>query len=218
MLPLSEMENGTPVHTHHALILSTMELAERVGRRYAKSWKRHPDECVAEAYYQLVELFTNYKHLYDHENGGPKAVVMFVRRGIKDYFREHRVRPLGIDYDKATLTTDEEMLDYLSDVMRNDDDAHSVFRFIRDGVDIHDILVVEPRLRKAITRVWRQVIGRLGRLDANQVQRKRIENGCDSRERCGDGYPIELGSESDQPQDSFATGYEGKTGSSREDD
>jgi hypothetical protein len=191
-----------------------MSLAARVGRAFARRWAKHPDECVAEAYYQLVELFTNYKHLHDH--GGDKAIVMFVGRGIRTYFKgwngKDQMAPLSGELYKPT--NDISMMNYLYDIFPNEHDAFLVFDWLKNGVDLNDVEIVEPRLRRTVIRIWRQVNARLKRLEAIRASESKIRNGQSGETGDSPGEPIGeesidcIGREWDQSQDALTGGIE----------
>lgn len=194
-----------------------MPLAERVGKAFARRWGKHPDECVAEAYYQLVELFENYPHLY--ANGGDRAIVMFVRRGIRTYFkgwngRDATESPVG--YDQAGLSSDIGMMNYLFDIFPHENDAFQVFEWLKNGVNLMDVEIVEPRLRRTVIRIWRQVIGRVKRLEELNASQNKVRNGQDREdgdhpgERSGEEFVDCDGREWNQSQDADAPRPQGR--------
>jgi hypothetical protein len=165
------------------LILQNLELAERVGRKYASRHKKHIDECVAEAYFQLCMFFQDTK-LWDASKVPERTLACFIKRNIKDYFRDmNKAGWLGLSLDLETTiddspTTlaatiidpqlDSEMLEYLSEVMADDNLAFEAFNYLKLGISLGDVSLMGLHLRKIASRIRFQVTGRLKRLKSLQ--------------------------------------------------
>ena len=150
------------------LITDHMELAKKIAYKYAKRKNVYRDEAVAEAYYQLCELFLVKIHVY---LAAPcqRTVGIFVKSKMVNYFERSMKKMEAFEGDKINRNCDHEMIEFLSDVMGNDDEAYIVFKFMREGLNLEDIATIDPKLRKVTKKLRLQVAGRIGRLERMQA-------------------------------------------------
>lgn len=161
------------------MIEEHMEMAKRIGLKYASQYSKYPDECIAEAYYLVVDFFTNRQELFKQAGENYRRVLgSFIKRSLGDYFQQWRnVKQLGVIEDSGS-SPDTGMLDALSGLFNNDDDASTVFKLLRGGLGYDDITTLAPHLRTAIWKLRTE--------HANEVRRRAKTN--DSRNILEEGY------------------------------
>lgn len=140
-------------------ILQRMILAERIGIRYASRGHYDQDEAVAEAYFWLVIYFREYSHLGNES----RTVGIFVKRRLIDYFERTWNNP-GLPEEVLNANTDEEMLEYLQDVFKNDDAAGILLEMLNRGLLLDHLTYVRPDLLRKIKDIKNSVSGRIKRL------------------------------------------------------
>lgn len=140
-------------------------MVKRIGLKYASRNSRHPDEAVAEAYFQLTILLSEDRKLYDLSDNKDRLVGTYVKRAIMKYFERTQSRTMTLLTDKIIRNTDEEMIDWLSGLLP-DEDAFEVFQLLRGGVSLLEVDLVIPTLRRAAKRLKAQVAGRIRRIEA----------------------------------------------------
>lgn len=148
------------------MIVDHMEMAKRIGIKFANNYSKHPNECVAEAYCLVVDFFIEHPELYKQAGEEYMRVLgAFVKRGLRDYFQMWRsVRQLEV-IDDTGAAPDTEMLDYLTGLFGNDADGIMVFNLMREGLGYDDISTLAPHLRTAIWDMRTE--------HANEVRRRR---------------------------------------------
>lgn len=152
------------------LIFDHMEIAERIGLKYANRNSRHPDECVAECYYLLCELFLGGDYKMYLAKPEIRTVAVYVKSRLVNYFeRMARRGPDPLIEDKVTRNTDQEMVEYLSEVLGDDDKAFQVFHYLKGGLALSEIALIEPGLRKMVGKMTREVSARIRRLESLQA-------------------------------------------------
>jgi hypothetical protein len=149
---------------NHSLILENTDFARNVAYKFAIKYNKHVDECVAESWFQLVMFFKDYQDLYDRvvaEGREYKLTLgLFLKRKLLDYFN-----------------LDEEMVDWLSGVLNNDEQVWKVMQYLREGMDFEAVELLDRKLYRAIKIIRKEVYGRIRRL------KKLKESGMDvSRE------------------------------------
>jgi hypothetical protein len=118
------------------LILDHMHLVEITGRKYAKKHDRHPDECVAEAYFQLV-LFFEQKYLLWKSAENPIGFMrLSIARRISDYFRRQNNTSESIGNDVAQSNSELKLIDWLQDYFP---DYENIFNRMRDGFTLDEL-------------------------------------------------------------------------------
>lgn len=152
------------------LIEKYRSLAKRIALSYASRHRGryHPDECVAEAWFQLCILLYEKRHLYEAANEKPRMVGVFVKRRLIDYFERFGTKKkkfsARIEELEIAVNFDNEMMEYLEQVMPDDLLIFSVFKLIRGGIDFFDVSTVDPRLIQICQRLRHCVLGRIQRI------------------------------------------------------
>jgi hypothetical protein len=167
---------------NHSLILENTDFARNVAYKFAIKYNKHVDECVAESWFQLVMFFKDYQDLYDRvvaEGREYKLTLgLFLKRKLLDYFKVRQ--PQYVEQDKLEVSQnnlDEEMVDWLSGVLNNDEQVWKVMQYLREGMDFEAVELLDRKLYRAIKIIRKEVYGRIRRL------KKLKESGMDvSRE------------------------------------
>lgn len=162
--------------TGNSLILENRELAEGISRKYAIRNGRHQDEARAEAYFLLVSFFREHSHLYYANLDNYKRTLgIFIKRALIKYF-ERSMRRDGdslTTQDKIRANTDEEMIEFLSELAPGVD-GFKVLEYLKTGLWFDDVEIVDPLLIKAAKKLRLQVAARLTRLERLQLAGAKI--------------------------------------------
>lgn len=147
-----------------SLILENMVLAERIGQKYAHRNNRLQAEAVAESYFWLVSFFYIDHRLYtSNPDDFKRTLGTYIKRALIKYFERRGYLENQPLVDKVVRNTDEEMIEFLSGLMP-DEDAFKVFHYLRQGVNFFEIDIVDPRLIKVVKKLRLQVVNRLRRI------------------------------------------------------
>lgn len=146
-------------------IAENMVMASRIGMKYASRNNRHPDEAIAEAYFHLVMFFTEDIRLYHANSEDYKRILgSYIKRAVMKYFERSNRQMNTLLVDKIVRNTDEEMIEFLSGLV-TDDQAFQVFHYLRNGINLMEVEMVDPLLKKIVKKLRLQVAGRIRRLE-----------------------------------------------------
>lgn len=136
------------------LILSNLDLAASIGRKYARNWGKYEPECIAEANFQLVVFFHEKLTLYNESAENKEAYLRSsIRRGIHRYFQSNaRSEILKARLEKFGLS-DLEMIDWLEQFFP---DCPDIFQRLREGVDLDDLEGLQRSYRKKLKAISRK--------------------------------------------------------------
>jgi hypothetical protein len=154
---------GKDISSEDELIIRYMPMAKKIGLKYAARNTRQPDECVAECYFLVCQLFLEQKQFYDLAENKDRLVGMYVKRRLINYFEARQCTRLPL-VDKVIRNTDEEMIEWLSGLFP-DSEVFGVFRLLRDGVTLYDVDLIDPLLIKVAKRIRYQVSSRIKRIE-----------------------------------------------------
>lgn len=179
------------------MISENMILAERIGQKYAHRNNRYPAEAVAESYFWLVSFFyVDHRLYYNNLENYKRTLGIYIKRALIKYFEERGYRENQPLQDKIIRNTDEEMIDFLSGIM-SDDNAFKVLHYLRQGINFFEIDIIDPQLIKSVKKLRMQVVNRLHRIKELKaagisVSRDVIDVDPMENEECeasGDGNP-----------------------------
>jgi hypothetical protein len=92
-------------------------------------------------------------------------VGVCVKREIIRYFEARGGRENRELHDKVNANVDEEMIDWLSGLFGDDEEAFRVFHLLKDNMTLDQIEITDPLLTKISKRLRLAVSGRLRRLE-----------------------------------------------------
>lgn len=147
-------------------ILINLDLATRIGKKYAYKQSKYEPECIAEAFYQLT-VFAKTKLVLYNEADIPEAYLrVSIYRGISKYFSYRSEMPdTEIQY-KTIAYSEFEMIDWLESHFPADPD---IFRHLREGFDLDDLEHLKKINRRTIRDLNKKRKARLKQL-------KRVED------------------------------------------
>lgn len=176
------------------LIIENMVLAERIGQKYAHRNNRYVPESVAEAYFWLVSFFyVDYRLYHANPDDYKRMLGMYIKRNIIRYFEKRGYLENTPLQDKIIRNTDEEMIDFLSEIM-SDDAAFKVFHYLRNGINLFEVELVEPNLIEICKKLRRRVNARLERIKALKAAGIKV-----SRDIIGDSDDLPMEDEESEP-------------------
>lgn len=166
-----------------SVIVAHMEIAKRIGLKYAKAHGRFADEAVAEAYFWLVHFFKVDYILWEKSVRPEWTLGVYIKRALMKYFDRlcrRNAQPLNCDrYNRGEYSededidikeqiivrnTDEEMIEFLSG-LTNDETAWKIFALLREGnLNLFTLDMVDPSFRKVLKKLRLQVSARVHRI------------------------------------------------------